>query len=157
LDAQPERTAPPLIPKGMRPGRREFRDASLTVAIPTCVPEHMRERTREITHLFVAPESRRQKLATVLMNLVCQEADANQMTLVLTAHEYDEPAMHDDEKTAAVPPPDEVKLVDWYQRFGFIVLQVTPAGTFMARQVRERPRVKPVTLAVARALDEALH
>lgn len=136
----------------MRPGVREFRDASLKISIPTCVPEHMRERTREVSHLFVMPAARRNKLATALMNFICQEADACQMTLVLTARDYDEPAMHDDESTAAIPTPDETQLVAWYQRFGFIVLQVTPTGTFMARQVREKPRILPITAAVSRAL-----
>ena len=91
------------------------------------------------------------------MNFICQEADANRITLVLTARDYDEPAMHDDASTVAMPPPDESQLVAWYQRFGFIVLQVMPAGTFMARQVCEPPRVKPIAMAVSRALDEALH
>lgn len=136
----------------MRPGRREFKQASLTVAIPTGIPEHMRDRTREITHVFVEPEARRQKLATILMNFICQEADACAMTLILTAHDYDEPAMHDDESTAVIPSPDESQLVTWYEKFGFVKLQDTPKGTLMARQVREKPRIKPITLAVSQAL-----
>lgn len=124
----------------MRPGAREFRDASLKVSIPTCVPEHMRDRTREISDVFVKAESRGQRLATALMNFVCQEADANRVTLVLTAREYDEGG------------PAEEQLVTWYEKFGFLKLQDTPTGTFMARQVREKPRIKPVTLAVSRAL-----
>lgn len=136
----------------MRPGRREFKAASLTVAIPVGLPEHMRAQTRELTHVFVEPDSRRQHLATALMNFVCQEADACGMTLVLTAHDYDEPAMHDDESTAAIATPDEDQLVAWYEKFGFKKLQDTPKGAFMARQVRERPRIKPIALAVNRAL-----
>jgi len=136
----------------MRPGRREFKAASLTVAIPAALPEHMRASTREITHVFCEPESRRQHLATALMNFVCQEADACHMTLVLTAHEYDEPAMHDDESTAIVPSPDEEQLVAWYEKFGFKKLQDTEKGAFMARQVLERPRIKPIALAINRAL-----
>jgi len=124
----------------MRPGGREFRDAALTVSIPQSVPEHMRERTREISHVFVKTEARGKRMATALMNFTCQEADANLMTLILTAREYDEGG------------PDEAKLVEWYTKFGFQVLQDTPTGTFMARQVRDRPRIKPVTLAVSQVL-----
>lgn len=125
----------------MRAGVREFRDASLTVSIPTAIPEHMRERTREVSHVFVKAAARGKRLATALMNFVCQEADANRMTLILTAREYDEGG------------PAETALVAWYQKFGFIVVvPETPTGTFMARQVHEKPRIKPVTLAVARAL-----
>jgi GNAT superfamily N-acetyltransferase len=130
----------------MRPGAREFRDASLTVSIPQTIPEHMRERTREISHVFVKAESRGKRLATALMNFVCQEADADLKTLILTAREYDEGG------------PDEAVLVAWYEKFGFQKLQDTPTGTFMARQVRERPRIKQVPLAVAKALhSRALH
>lgn len=129
----------------MRPGQREFRDASLTVSVPITLPTHMQARTREISHVFVKAEARGQRLATALMNFICQEADANRFTLVLTAREYDEGG------------PDETRLVTWYQKFGFQTLQDTPTGTFMARQVHEKPRVKPVTLGIARALDEVLH
>lgn len=129
----------------MRAGVREFRDASLTVSIPTCVPEHMRERTREVSHVFVKAASRGKRLATALMNFVCQEADANRITLILTAREYDEGG------------PPEATLVAWYEKFGFKTLQDTPTGTFMARQVHEKPRIKPVRLAVVQALSKALH
>jgi ribosomal protein S18 acetylase RimI-like enzyme len=124
----------------MRPGRREFKQASLTVAIPEALPAHMRDRTREITHVYCEPEGRGKRLATALMNFVCQEADAGSFTLVLTAREYDEGG------------PNEAQLIAWYEKFGFTKLQDTDKGPFMARQVRERPRIKPVRLAVSRAL-----
>lgn len=139
----------------MRPGGREFRDASLSVTVPKSVPEHMRPRMREISDVFVAPASRRQKLATILMNFVCQEADANQITLVLTARAYED---CEDEPLALGPadiaPPrmSSAQLIEWYKRFGFQVLQELPEGTFMARQVIERPRIKPIAAAVSRAL-----
>lgn len=131
----------------MRAGVREFRDASLKIVVPMGLPEHMRDRMREITHLYVKPESRGQKLATALMNFICQEADANLITLVLTARNFEDGG------------PDEAQLITWYERFGFTKLQDTPTGAYMARQVRtrERPLIKPVTLAVAEALSQALH
>jgi hypothetical protein len=125
----------------MRPGKREFRAASLTVSMSTAVPEHMRERVREITHVFVPVTQRNQRQATVLMNFVCQEADANKITLILTAQATEE------------GEPTTAQLIAWYEKFGFAHLQDTPAGMLMARQVREKPRIKPVTLAVSRAMS----
>jgi hypothetical protein len=40
-------------------------------------------------------------------------------------------------------------LVAWYEKFGFKKLQDTPTGTFMARQVHEKPRIKPVSASQA--------
>ena len=130
----------------MRPGAREFREASLTVSIPQSIPEHMRERTREVSHVFTKAGSRGKRFATALMNFVCQEADANRMTLVLTAGAYHEDAVD-------VQGPDDAQLVAWYEKFGFQKLQDTAGGAYMARQVREKPRIKPVTLAVAQAMQ----
>lgn len=140
----------------MRPGRREFKAASLTVAIPVGLPEHMRAQTRELTHVFVDADSRRQHLATALMNFVCQEADACGITLVLTARdyigEYAKDSVSLGPADVPAPRPNEEQLVAWYEKFGFKKLQDTPKGAFMARQVRERPRIKPIALAVSRAL-----
>lgn len=133
------------IPVGMRPGAREFRDASLTISVSQAVPEHMRDRVREVSHLFVKPASRRQRLATALMNFVCQEADANKMTLVLTVCPYHEDGV-------AEQGMNDAELATWYERFGFQKVQDTPLGQFMARQVREKPRITPIAAAVSRAL-----
>ena len=124
------------VPKGMRPGRRELNEASLRVQLCEAVPEHMRASVREITHVHVAPEYRRKRLATMLLNLVCQEADANRMTRLLTAA----PAWDSD--------MDAAQLVAFYELFGFVQLQDTPQGMLMARQVHERPRLSLVPLAV---------
>jgi GNAT superfamily N-acetyltransferase len=135
----------------MRPGRREFKQASLTVAIPEALPAHMREHTREITHVFVPHAHRSQRLATALLNFVCQEADANKITLILTAQRVEDAggASVSGNDTAA---PNTAQLIAWYQQFGFVKLQDTEQGAFMARQVRERPRIKPIRLAISRAL-----
>jgi GNAT superfamily N-acetyltransferase len=111
------------IPRGMKPGRRELGVASVMVSISDAVPEHMRARTREVSHLHVPAEYRRKHLATALMNLVCQEADANSITLLLIAQPYDE-------------GPDEDQLIDWYAKFGFQMLQDSVKGTIMVRKVR---------------------
>lgn len=128
------------IPVGMRPGKRQLRSAELTVSLSDAVPTHMRSRVREVSHVFVPAEDRRQHLATALMNLVCQEADANGITLLLTAQPYD------------TGGPGAAELQSWYALFGFRPLQESEAGTIMARQVSTRPRV-----TVARAVHRALH
>jgi GNAT superfamily N-acetyltransferase len=132
------------IPVGMRPGVRQLNDASLKVSVPEAVPEHMRPHMREITHVYVDPASRRQHLATALLNFVCQEADANGMTLLLTAQPEE----------ADGPSVDQ--LMDWYKKFGFQCLQETPAGWLMARRVHEKPRLISVAQAVRDSVRDAL-
>lgn len=147
------------IPVGMRPGRREVGSASVDISVPKQLPEHMRDGTREVSSLYVEPAARRQRLATVLMNLICQEADANQITLVLTAKPFEDGEDPMVLGPADVPAPRMTaeQLIAWYQLFGFVEVQTLPEGVFMARRVTEKPRVKPVTLAVARALPKILH
>jgi GNAT superfamily N-acetyltransferase len=117
------------VPVGMRPGRRELNDCSLQVSLSQAVPEHMRERVREISHLFTKPEARGQRLATALLNFVCQEADANGMTLILTARPSDDDGA-----------PEDV-LLKWYAKFGFRQLQDSENGIILGRQVHEKPRL----------------
>lgn len=111
------------IPRGMRPGRRELNTASLLVTISQAVPAHMRAATREVSELFVPAADRRKHLATALMNLVCQEADSNGITLLLIARPFD------------ADGPTEEELVAWYGLFGFRSLQDSIKGVVMARQV----------------------
>jgi N-acetylglutamate synthase-like GNAT family acetyltransferase len=132
------------IPVGMRPGVRQLNDASLKVSVPDAVPESMRSHMREITNVYVDPASRRKHLATALLNLVCQEADANKITLLLTAHPEESDG------------PTEEQLIDWYKCFGFQKLQHTDNGWLMARRVYEKPRLVSVTQAVREAVREAL-
>jgi hypothetical protein len=125
------------IPRGMRPGRRELGPASVMVAISQAVPPHMRPGTREVSQLLVPAEHRRKHLATALMNLICQEADANSITLLMIAQPFDEGG------------PDEDQLIDWYTLFGFKTLQDTPTGAFMVRQVHVPNRLRrAVSLAL---------
>lgn len=128
------------IPVGMRPGKRQLNSAELTVSLSDAVPAHMRDHTREVSHVFVPVADRRQHLATALMNLVCQEADANGITLLLTAHPYDDGG----------PTADELQ--NWYAQFGFRDLQDSPNGKIMARQVHN-----PRQNCIARVVHQALH
>jgi ribosomal protein S18 acetylase RimI-like enzyme len=129
------------IPVGMRPGVRQLNDASLRVSVPDAVPEHMRSHLREITHLYVDPASRRQHLATALLNFVCQEADANRITLLLTARSDEEGGLTDEQ------------LIEWYKKFGFQKLQEDADGWVMARRVREKLRIVSVAQAVREAME----
>jgi len=118
------------IPRGMRCGRRELASASVLISISEAVPAHMRGGTREVSELFVPVADRRQHIGTALMNLVCQEADANGITLLLIARPYGEGG------------PDEDQLTAWYALFGFQILQDSAKGTVMARQVSDPRGVK---------------
>jgi hypothetical protein len=125
------------IPRGMHPGRRELGPASVMVAISQAVPPHMRPGTREVSQLLVPAQHRRKHLGTALMNLICQEADANSITLLLIAQPFDSGG------------PTEDELTDWYALFGFKTLQDSPLGMVMARQVQVPNRVKrAVSLAL---------
>jgi hypothetical protein len=125
------------IPRGMHAGRRELGVASVMIAISQAVPPHMRPGTREVSQLLVPVAHRRKHLATALMNLICQEADANSITLLLIVQPFDEGG------------PDEDALIDWYALFGFKTLQDSPTGTVMARQVQVPNRVRrAVSLAL---------
>lgn len=125
------------IPIGMRPGRRELGPASVMIGFSAAVPSHMRAATREVSQLLVPAVHRRKHLATALMNLICQEADANRITLLLIVQPFDEDG------------PDEQALIDWYALFGFTMLQDSPTGQVMVRQVRAPNRVaRAVSLAL---------
>lgn len=126
------------IPVGMRPGIRQLSSASITVSLTDAVPVRMRDKVREVSHVYVPPGDRRQRLATALMNLVCQEADANGITLLLTVEPYD----------TSGPTADELQ--NWYALFGFRDLQDSPAGKIMARQVHNPCRI-------ARVVHQAMH
>jgi predicted GNAT family acetyltransferase len=128
------------IPVGMRPGKRQLATASILVSMTDAVPLAMRAKVREVSHVFVPAEDRRKRLATALMNLVCQEADANGLTLILTVDPYDSGG------------PTAKELRDWYALFGFRDLQDSPNGQIMARQVAN-PHQNPIIRGVRRAID----
>jgi predicted GNAT family acetyltransferase len=128
------------IPVGMRPGQRQLASASILVSMTDAVPMAMRAKVREVSHVFVPAADRRQRLATALMNLVCQEADANGITLILTVDPYD------------TGGPTAAELQSWYALFGFRELQDSPTGKIMARQVS-----KPHRNCIARLVHSAVH
>ena len=135
------------IPLGMRVGRRELNSASLKIAMPQSLglPKEKLERMREVLEVYVPQLDRGRRLATALMNFVCQEADANAITLILTAAPFKDSL-----------GPDEQRLVVWYEKFGFTVLQQVPSGTIMARQVRPAPEPPKLTL-LSQSVKGQLH
>lgn len=122
-------------------GVRLHETASLQVAVPMAVPEHMRDGMRELLSVYTPQADRRKGYATALLAKTCEEADESRTVLILTA---------------TVP-----HLVQFYRKFGFVALpSVDGAPTVMARQ----PRVSQATvtnavrkLSLAGSISRALH
>lgn len=104
----------------MTPGIRTHKQASLRLAIPEGVPEDMRPRMREI--VSVSSGNPRKGQATALLYKVCREADKAGFVLLLEAKPF-ESGMETEQ------------LLHWYERFGFLQIQLEPA--LMARQPRQ--------------------
>ena len=100
-------------------GRRELASASLRLSIAQGLPKEMWGGTREI--IDVIASNPRKGHATELMYRVCEEADRNAITLILTCKQFQD-GMTDEQ------------LSKWYSRFGFIPIQDDPV--IMARQVQ---------------------
>ena len=100
-------------------GFHELASACCRIVPAMGVPEHMRGGMREIIDLTSA--NPRKGHATKLMYKICAAADEQRITLILTAHAFQD-GMADEQ------------LAKWYQRFGFIKLQDEPV--IMARQVQ---------------------
>jgi hypothetical protein len=103
----------------MTPGLREYKQATLRVAVPLGVPEHMRHGMREL--VSIRTKNPRKGHATHLMHDVCAEADRLGFVLLLQVKPFDEGMT-------------EEQLEKWYERFGFLEIQQEPV--LMARQPR---------------------
>lgn len=111
--------------------------ARCSVVIPAALPKHMQERIREVTGFKTAPEFQRQGFGTQLMQQVCEDADLNNIVLMLN------------------PSPEansitKDKLMAWYKRFGFVKAQDDPV--LMARAPTFKVRQSMVGAAVEKAL-----
>lgn len=112
----------------MKIGIRHYENASCKVSICTAIPNQLRTKTREITSVDVPENLRKQGMATELLRNICDEADANEITLLLFVKPFGE-----GEKMTAD------QLADWYQnKFGFMVIQ--PKPMMMARMPHSTPR-----------------
>lgn len=107
----------------MTPGPRTHKSASLRIAIPQGVPEHMRHGMREIVAL--QSTALREGDAGRLMGRVCAEADRAGFVLMLEVKPFADGEM------------GEAELRAWYGcRFGFAVIQEAPV-ILMARSPRQ--------------------
>lgn len=98
----------------------------------------MRSKTRELTSLDVPVNLRNQGMGTRLMINVCDEADANGVTLILFPKPYGD-----------VPSMSKYELEEWYaSKFGFHTIQNNPI--MMARMPFATPgSFKPTFIASA--------
>ena len=108
-------------------GTRYYENASCKIRFCTAIPATLRQKTRELTSLEVPENLRRRGMANELMTNVCDEADACEMLLVL----FPEPFGTGDVMSRG-------RLADWYESFGFQIIQVTPK-VMMARMPHSTP------------------
>lgn len=104
-------------------GLREHKQASLRVAVAECLPEDMRDQTREIVSL--SSTNQHKGYATTLMWTVCHEADQECITLILQPKPFEN------------GPLDDQKLQRFYEKFGFVIIQKEPV-VLMARSPQGR-------------------
>lgn len=103
------------------------------------LPADMQDRVREVVRVWTDRDQRQQGYATQLMQAVCEEADVENIVLILQPKGYD-----------SVKAPGKDKLVSWYKRFGFVKTQESPvlmarAPTFKVRQSMVGAAVEKVT------------
>ncbi len=116
-------------------GTRKFGAATCTVKRSMQIPVHMRDGIREVSHVYVPFEQRRQGYATGLMRDLCAEADRLGLVLLVHAKPYADWEM------------DLEGLQRWYERFGFAVIQAEPR--LMARMVGATPRIHLIPIQQA--------
>lgn len=126
----------------MKYGVRKFGGASCLISACLAVPEKMRKDIREVSKLECVVAERRQGHATELMRVICKEADAKRMILLLTVGGFGED-----------PPLDAGQLTDWYASFDFNVLQQEPL--MLVRMFNPFPELS-LTKQVGQIITEGL-
>lgn len=106
--------------------------ASLRLAMNPELPAHM-DRVREVVNVWTDTEHRMQGYATELMKQVCEEADCENMILILQPKPFDKNISKE-------------KLIAFYKRFNFVKTQENPV--LMARAPEHKARVNGTALAV---------
>lgn len=91
---------------GVMVGDVELGEASATLSICGLVKPQLRPFLRELSHVYVTPEKRGQGEGTALLEAICEQADQEGLALLIQV--------------------DDTRLVPWYTRHGFDVLQETP-------------------------------
>lgn len=94
-------------------GKRSHEGAKCRLGYTMAVPTSMRGKIREVHSLHTEPGMRGKGQATKLLNQVCAEADKCDKVLILL--------------------PDDDKLMAWYQKFGFELIQQEPKMLMMRK------------------------
>lgn len=100
-------------------GNRNHGGASLKLGYSMAIPAHMRGGIREITNVYTSEAKRGHGDASKLLKQVCDEADKERIVLMLIPKPFDDGL-------------DELRLMAWYSRHGFMAIQDKPM--LMARQ-----------------------
>lgn len=102
-------------------GTVELGPASAELSINGSVRPHLRDRVRDLSHINVPEDKRRQGHATRLLEAICEQADVNQVALLLEV------------KSDGEMTNEELKA--WYAKHGFLDLQAEPC--LMVRPCRQ--------------------
>lgn len=108
----------------MTPGKRDYKQASLRVAVAECLPEEMHAQTREIVSL--ESTNQRKGHATSLMWMVCHEADGARIALIVQPKSFGDGGM------------DDAQLEKFYLKFGFEKIQQVPVVLMARRPVLQK-------------------
>jgi GNAT superfamily N-acetyltransferase len=98
----------------MEPGTRSNGPASLQLVRMVGIDDSVTEGLLEVKSVKTVKPQRHQGHASRLLEQVCEEADKNGTLLVLTPEQFDN------------GPIGSKQLQDWYERFGFAVIQDRP-------------------------------
>ncbi len=107
--------------------------ARCEVVAAEALPAHMQERIRELVKVWTDPDHRGQGYATELVKAVCDEADLENIVLMLQPRPFDINISKD-------------RLIAFYKRFGFVKTQDGPV--LMARAPSFKVRQSMVGAAV---------
>lgn len=101
-------------------GWQENKGSRLKLTVATGVPANMQPLIREISAFETKPKQQNKGYGASLLNKVCKDADKYQKVLLLRPMPFGNMTL------------TELQLIQWYERFGFVVIQ--PEPTLMARK-----------------------
>lgn len=121
----------------MNEGLRSNEHARLRVVRSEALPEHLRERVREVVGIETDPNHLVEGYAGALLRHVCAEADAASMALLVSVAPFGVKAM------------GRADLIAWYTRLGFALIQTQPAYLMVRTPKFTHPQaVEPETETV---------
>jgi len=98
----------------MKYGKRQWHGASLEIGVAAALPQHMRKDIVMVSKVYCEPTMRRQGYANTLLARVCLQADMERKMLMLKVGDGEEGAL------------DHQALLEWYERYGFEIVQREP-------------------------------